>query len=76
MVQLIARVLSMVAPGSHAAGRVLCNYGLFLAMDEGDYQGAQDAFNQALTIAQREGDRALQARILANSASVDFTRLL
>jgi predicted ATPase len=55
MAQLIARVLPLLPAGSHAAGRVLCKYGFYLGLDEVDYESAQEAFQQALTIARREG---------------------
>jgi DNA-binding CsgD family transcriptional regulator len=70
MAQLIARVLPLLPPGSHAAGRVLCNYGLYLGLDEVDYESAQEAFQQALTIAQREVDPYLEARVLTNACHV------
>jgi DNA-binding CsgD family transcriptional regulator len=75
MAQLIAQVLPLVAPGSHTAGRVLGNYGFYLGLEEVDYQGAQEAFRQALAIAQGEGDTALEAQVLANACQVDFWHL-
>ncbi len=75
MTQLIARVLPHVPPGSHAAGRTLCNYGRVLGLDEADYQGAQEAFRQALDIAQREGDSTLEARAQLGTFEVDIFHL-
>ena len=70
MAQLIARVLPLLPSGSHAAGRVLCKYGFYLGLDEVDYESAQEAFQQALTIARREGDLYLEVRVLANACHV------
>jgi predicted ATPase len=75
MTQLIAHVLSHVAPGSHAAGRTLCNYGMVLGLDEVDYRGAQEAFRQALDIAQRERDSILEARAQQGTFEVDIFHL-
>ncbi|MFQ6026139.1 MAG: AAA family ATPase [Dehalococcoidia bacterium] len=75
MTHLIARVLPQVPPRSHAAGRLLCNYGLELGLAEVDYQGAQEAFRQALDIAQREGDTTLEARVMTSTFEVDIFHL-
>ena len=39
--QLVARALSLVPSGSHAAGRLLFRYGLILGVEEGDSAGAR-----------------------------------
>jgi len=41
-----------------------------------DYEGAQEAYQQGLTIAQREGDTLLELQILADGAFVDIYNLL
>ncbi|MFB3119022.1 MAG: AAA family ATPase [Stenotrophomonas maltophilia] len=75
MAQLLTKALALVAPDSHEAGRLLSLYGRVMAHQEGDYQASQEALDQALTIAQREGDAYLEIRILADAAYSDFTRL-
>ena len=42
---------------------------------EGGYDGAQEAFSRALTIARREGDEALEMRALAEAADLAYTHL-
>jgi tetratricopeptide (TPR) repeat protein len=73
--ELISRALRLVPPDSHQAGRLLSTYGLTLYQDTGDYGGAQETFNRALAIAQREKDPALEMRTLANAANVHFYHL-
>jgi DNA-binding CsgD family transcriptional regulator len=63
---LLARALSLVPADSHEAGRILSIYGGFLGIDEGDYEGAQQAFGRAISIARREGDVPLEVQILTN----------
>jgi predicted ATPase/DNA-binding CsgD family transcriptional regulator len=71
----IPRALKLAPPDSLAAGRLLCSYGAELGRVEGDYESAQAAFAQALAIARREGDQALEVRTLAAAADVDFFHL-
>jgi predicted ATPase len=66
-----ARALSLVAPDSHEAGRLLCHYGMTHYHETADYLGAKEAFARAIAIAQREGDTALEALALANASHVD-----
>ena len=73
--QLLSRALELVPTDSHAEGRLLSRYGLELGRVEGDYEGAQEAFQRTMLIAQREGDAVLEARTVANSASVHFFHL-
>jgi tetratricopeptide (TPR) repeat protein len=68
---LLARALELVPPDSYEAGRLLPWYGRLLNALQGDYEGAQEALSRALTIAQREGDVALQMQALAFSADVE-----
>jgi DNA-binding CsgD family transcriptional regulator len=70
--QLIASALALVPPESHAAGRLLSRYGRVLGIEEGDYEGAREAFAHALAIAQREGNVALEMQTLADAANVDM----
>jgi DNA-binding CsgD family transcriptional regulator len=71
MAEVIARALDLVPSDSHAAGRLLANYVRVLVVEEGEYDAAQDAYNRALQIARREGDEALELRILASATAGD-----
>ncbi|MCI0859096.1 MAG: protein kinase [Chloroflexi bacterium] len=75
--QLITRALALVPPDSHEAGRLLCRYVTVLVMEGTDYEAAQEVFSRALDIARREGDEALEMRILAGATDpdVNFLRL-
>jgi len=72
LTELVARALPLVPPDSHEAGRLLSRYGLVVYQEVGDDQRTQEAFSQALTIAQREGDPALETITLAAAADVDW----
>ena len=67
----LSRALELVPPDSHAAGRLLARYGLSLNYEKGDYESSQQVFSQALEIARREGDEALEMEVLANTSSLD-----
>ncbi len=69
---LVDRVLPLVPPDSLVAGRLLSQYGLVIGGDQGDYQGAQEAFERGLAIARREGDTALEMRTLSYAALMDL----
>jgi len=73
--QLIARALSLVPPDSLALGSILARYCRVLGIEEGDYAGATDAFDRAITIAHSHGDIALQMRALTEAANVDLYHL-
>ena len=75
MAQLIERGLELVPADSHAAGRLLSQYIRALVIEEGNYQGAQEAFLRALEIARREGDEALEMRILTSATVGDVEYL-
>jgi DNA-binding CsgD family transcriptional regulator len=74
-VELVARALELVPSDSPEAGRLSSRYGIVLGLEEGDYQGAANAFDNALATAQRTGDVALEIRTLAYSSMVDFFHL-
>ena len=74
-VELMGRALQLVHPESPEAGRLLSRYVLVMGLEEGDYQGATEAFESALAIAQRTGDVALEIRTLAHSSMVDYFHL-
>jgi tetratricopeptide (TPR) repeat protein len=78
VVQLIDHALELVReqpdahPNSYREGRLLSRRGMVKGMVEGgDYPAAQEDFQQALAIAQRLGDTALELRTLAWAARVD-----
>ncbi|MCH7736438.1 MAG: AAA family ATPase [Chloroflexi bacterium] len=75
LAELMARALSLVPPDSHEAGRLLSRYGGILGAAEGDYDGAQRALGQAITIAEREGDVALEVQTLSYSTLVSGLHL-
>ena len=68
---LIASALALVSPESPEAGRLLSRYGRVMGTEEGDYCTAEQAFDQALAIAQREGNTTLEMQTLADAANVD-----
>ncbi|MFB3091920.1 MAG: LuxR C-terminal-related transcriptional regulator, partial [Dehalococcoidia bacterium] len=67
----IRRVLALVSPDSRQAAQLLSRYGWILGVEEGDFSGAQEAFNRALTIAQGGADAVLEEQTLAYAARVD-----
>lgn len=73
--QLMARALTLVPPDSHDAGRILSRYGGILGAAEGDYEGAQNALEQAEAIARREGDVLLELQTLTNASDVSGRNL-
>src|SRR5262249_35437339 len=69
---VLSRALAMVPPDSIEAGCILANVGRFAGANDGDYQCASDAFDRSLAIARREEDDALERRVLALAARVDW----
>jgi len=69
---LTARALALVVPDSLQAGRLLASSGWFAGANESDLERAMSAFEQAVAIARRHGDDALETRTLLNAAHVDF----
>ena len=65
----------MVDKNSLDAGRILSSQGRALGLQEGDYEGAQMAFNRALSIARREKDVVLEMATLATAGFVDLYHL-
>ena len=70
-VDVTARALEFVPPDSLDAGRLLSQHGYSLSFEERDYDGAHQAFDRAIAIAQRLGDTALEAGTLSHSLLVD-----
>jgi tetratricopeptide (TPR) repeat protein len=73
--ELNARALALVSPSTHEAGALIALRGWFLGFIQADYEGAQRDFGQALAIAEREADAALERRTLAYAAFVDAFHL-
>ncbi|MCH7737436.1 MAG: hypothetical protein IH872_08545 [Chloroflexi bacterium] len=68
--QLMTRALALVPADSHEEGRLLSRYGGidgFINEDVDDSLGREQALGRALTIAQREGDIALEIRTLVHT---------
>ena len=72
--ELISRALQLVTPDSDEAGRLLSRYVLVTGM-QGNYEGAVEAFDAAMAIAQKTGDSALEMRTLAYRSRIDFWHL-
>ena len=73
--RFVEAALTLVAPDSHEAGRLLSRYGLLRNLETGDFEMAQEPFSRALTIARREGDEVLEMRTLANAADANWHQL-
>ena len=69
------RALEAVPADSYDAARLLIRYGAYLGRSEGDYEGAQAAFNSSLEIARRDGDSALEMRALEAAGAVAYAHL-
>ena len=73
--ELTARALALVPADSHEAGRLLSRYGGFLGTEGNDYEGAQQALVQAISIARREGDMPMEVQSLTNATIVSGQHL-
>ena len=73
--RLVAQALSLVPPASLAAGNLLARYGRALGIEEGNFEGANEALEGALAIARRENDVSLEMWTLANAAQVEMYHL-
>lgn len=76
LVDIVERALMLSERDSLDSGWLLYRHGIILERVQGDYQGSQEAFGRALTIARREEDVSLEMRILANAAEADFFHLM
>jgi DNA-binding CsgD family transcriptional regulator len=72
---LVSRALKLIPPDSLEAGRLLCSNVQVLGLEEGNYEGAMEAFDSAMSIAQRRGDAELEMRTLGYSSWVDYWHL-
>ncbi len=62
---LAERALVLVPPDSHEAGQILPNYLGLVGLQYGDYEITSRALDQAIAIARREDDHALEFKTLA-----------
>lgn len=69
---LLARALELTTDMSLEEGQVLANVGRFAGTNNGDLDAATAAFDRALAIARRHGDRMLERRVLTLAARVDW----
>ncbi|MCZ6491016.1 MAG: AAA family ATPase [Acidobacteria bacterium] len=74
-IELISKAIALVKNDSPEAGGLLSRLGIATGQEKGDYQGAQAAFAQAVDIARKTGDVALEMRTLAYAAQVDYFQL-
>ena len=72
MGQVTVRALELVPPGSRQAGFLLSRLGQFLGREEGNIEGAYEAFGRALAIAAQEQDPNLEMQTLVESVEVDW----
>jgi DNA-binding CsgD family transcriptional regulator len=72
---LVRRALELVRQDSLEYGQLLTRWGSHLGLGEGDYDGADAAFSQALDIADRNGDFTLKLTALSQAASVNVFHL-
>lgn len=68
--QLVSPAIRLVPPGSLHAGRLLSRLGQIIGLRDAAYDEAIEALNQALDIARREEDEALEVKSLAAITSV------
>ncbi|MFQ6030260.1 MAG: LuxR C-terminal-related transcriptional regulator, partial [Dehalococcoidia bacterium] len=71
MREAISQAIQLVPSDSLQAGHILANHGYCLGLTIDGYEEAQRAFEQALSIARRHNDAALEMRVLANSGNID-----
>ncbi|MFB3092895.1 MAG: AAA family ATPase, partial [Dehalococcoidia bacterium] len=72
---LLTRALELSPPGSLQAGRLSSRLARVLAIEEGEYEAAQKAFDTAIAIARREGNASLEMQTLANAAQSETNQL-
>ncbi len=75
MKDTLAQALELVPAGSLQSARLLYSYGLSVGTRGNRYAQAQEALEASLAIARREGDVALERRVMASYAQVDGTRM-
>jgi DNA-binding CsgD family transcriptional regulator len=73
--QRITRALELVAPDSHEAGRLLSHSLTVVGLSAQQPDEYTRAYDRALAIAQRYGDRALEMQTLVNAGCLDGSHL-
>jgi DNA-binding CsgD family transcriptional regulator len=73
--QRIARVLELVAPDSHEAGRLLSHSLTVLGHSQEPHGDDTRAYERAIKIAQKHGDRLLEMQTLVNAGCADGSNL-
>ena len=71
MKDTLAQALDIVPAGSLQSARLLCSYGQSVGLRGNGYEKGRKALEKSLAIARREGDIALEMRVMAASANVD-----
>lgn len=72
---LVSRALQLLPPDAPESGRLLARHGWCLSTETGDFQGAREALERALTIAQQTGDLALELQTLGTTTQLDLYTL-
>ena len=73
--RFLLRALKLVPADSLSAGRLLSSYGAEIGRLDNNYNGAQEAFARALSIAQKKKDSYLKLNTLLASANVALFHL-
>ncbi|PKB73464.1 MAG: hypothetical protein BZY75_01755 [SAR202 cluster bacterium Io17-Chloro-G7] len=69
---LVEPAVKLAPPGSAVLARLLSIFGRVMGFEEGRYDRAEEAFDQALAITEQLGDAALEMSILANAANAQY----
>jgi DNA-binding SARP family transcriptional activator len=72
---LVSQALTLASPKAHETGGLLAQHGWLSGVIGADYEAADAAFEEALSIARRYEDATLERRALANAAFVDAFHL-
>ena len=75
MADIFVRALRLVPPDSHQAGQLLPGYLRILIQFQGQSEKGLEVLNQALAIARREQDTALELETLENAAQAFRSQL-
>ena len=71
-VQVTKRAMDLAPHDSPQIGSLFYQHGLALYYELGDYDKAQETLNQAIEIAKREKDTALEVKILSSASVIDI----
>lgn len=72
---MVENALELAADGSLDSGRLLSRFGLMVYHERLDYERAVEALGDALDVARRHGDKALELQVLANIGHVEGDEL-